>query len=92
MRKSKILFAALAGLLLAAPALAQTTRCLPLQPCPNSPPVPFPVINPAQGLNALTNRLRTERENPQQPVATVPWNYVPVATPPPNLPPELRPQ
>jgi hypothetical protein len=88
MDKSKILIA-LAGLLLAAPAAAQPP-CPPLQQCPNAPPVPFPVINPVQGLNSLTSRLTGPRD--QQPVATVPWNYAPVATPPPNLPPELRPR
>jgi hypothetical protein len=91
MDKSKILFSALAGLLLVAPAMAQTAApCSPFQQCPNAPRVPFPVINPVQGLNALTNRLQAQRG--QQPMAVVPWNYAPVATPPPNLPPELRPR
>jgi hypothetical protein len=89
MDKSNILFSALAGLLLGAPAVAQTAPCSPFQQCPNAPRVPFPVINPVQGLNALTNRLQAQRE---QPMAVVPWNYAPVATPPPNLPPELRPR
>jgi hypothetical protein len=90
MKKSKILFSALAGLLLAAPSWAQTRPCPPAQPCPDGPRVPFPLISPVQGLNGLTNRLQAQRQ--QQPAPTVPWNYVPVATPPQNLPPELRPR
>jgi hypothetical protein len=50
--------------------------------------MPFPVISPVQGLNALTNRLQQQRQ--QQPAPTVPWNYVPVATPPPYLPPDMK--
>ena len=90
MNKSKILFSTLAGLLLAAPALAQPAPCSPFQNCPNAPRVPFPVINPVQGMNALTNRLQAQRD--QQSMAVVPWNYAPVATPPQGLPPELRPR
>ena len=75
----------------AAPAAAQSSICPPAQQCANSPRVPFPVISPAQGLNALTQRLQQQREQPQQPPPAVPWNYAPVATPPQNLPPELQP-
>jgi len=87
------LIAFTAALLMAGPALAQDQRpCFPAQPCPNGPHVPFPVINPAQGVNALTQRLTQQREQPQQPVPVVPWNYVPTAIPPQNLPQNLRPQ
>jgi hypothetical protein len=78
----------LAGFL-AVPAAAQGA-CPPAQQCPNGPRVPFPVISPVQSLNALTQRLRQQREQPQQPSQAVPWNYAPVATPPQNLPPELQ--
>ena len=74
----------------AIPATAQTA-CPPAQPCANGPRVPFPVISPVQSLNNLTQRLQQRREQPQQPLGPVPWNYAPVATPPQNLPPELRP-
>jgi len=75
---------------LAAPAAAQSSICPPAQQCPNGPRVPFPVISPVQGLNTLTQRLQQRHEQPQQPLAPVPWNYAPVATPPQNLPPELQ--
>lgn len=82
---------AVAGAIFAcAPAAAQGSICPPAQQCPNGPRVPFPVISPVQGLNTLTQRLGQRRENPQQPLAPVPWNYAPVATPPQNLPPELQ--
>jgi hypothetical protein len=74
---------------LTAPAAAQGV-CPPAQQCANGPRVPFPVISPVQGLNTLTQRLDQRREQPQQPLPPVPWNYAPVATPPPYLPPELR--
>ena len=74
---------------LAAPALAQGV-CPPAQQCANGPRVPFPIISPVQGLNTLTQRLQQRREQPQQPLAPVPWNYAPVAIPPQNLPPELQ--
>lgn len=73
----------------AAPALAQGA-CPPAQQCPNGPRLPFPVISPVQGLNGLAQRLKSEREQPQQPLPPVPWNYVPTAIPPQGLPPELR--
>ncbi len=92
MRLKPVLIAASTALLLAGPAFAQNDRpCFPAQPCPNGPRVPFPVISPVQGLNTLTQRLQQRREQPQQPLAPVPWNYAPVATPPQNLPPELQP-
>jgi hypothetical protein len=75
---------------LAAPAAAQGV-CPPAQQCANGPRVPFPVISPVQGLNTLTQRLGQRRDQPNQPLPPVPWNYAPVATPPPYLPPELRP-
>jgi hypothetical protein len=79
-----------AAAFLAAPAVAQSSICPPAQQCANGPRVPFPVISPVQGLNTLTQRLQQRHEQPQQPLAPVPWNYAPVATPPQNLPPELQ--
>ena len=73
-----------------APAAAQSSICPPAQQCANSPRVPFPVISPVQGLNTLAQRLGQRRAQPQQPLAPVPWNYAPIATPPQNLPPELQ--
>ena len=66
-------------------ALAQPTTgfCGYGQPCQNGNPVPFPVINPAQGLsNILTYPLRQNQPPPPPPV----WN-APIATPPPVMPP-----
>ena len=78
---------AIAALLLAAPAMAQpTTVCGYGQPCPNGNPVPFPVINPVQGLsNVITYPLR--RDQPPPPA----WAQAPIATPPPVLPPASAP-
>ena len=77
------------GLLLAAitsaltPAWAQPTAFCPYgQTCQNAPPVPFPVINPVQGLN---NVLTLPLRNNQPPPATA--YSAPIATPPPVLPP-----
>ena len=93
MKLVRILFCtsalAVAGAIFASVAAAQTV-CPPAQQCANGPRVPFPVISPVQGLNSLTQRLQQRREQPQQPLAPVPWNYAPVATPPQNLPPELQ--
>jgi len=63
------------GLLLAAttfvltPAWAQPTAFCPYgQTCQNAPPVPFPVINPVQGLrNALTLPLGQDQQAPPPP-------------------------
>jgi len=91
MRLKPALLVLATSALLAGPAFAQGQRpCFPAQPCPSGPPVPFPVVSPVQSLNALTQRLKQQREQPQQPVAPVPWNYVPTATPPQGLPPELQ--
>jgi hypothetical protein len=73
-----------------APAWAQPTVVCPYgQTCQkNTPSVPFPVINPAQGLNnVLTLPLRNNQPPPPQPGL----GYAPVATPPPVLPPGPRP-
>jgi hypothetical protein len=80
----RLTFAIVALLALVAPAMAQpTTVCGYGQACPNGQPVPFPVINPAQGLsNVLTYPLRLNQ--PPPPPA---WGYAPIATPPPVLPP-----
>jgi len=82
------------GLLLAAttsaltPAWAQPTAFCPYgQTCQNAPPVPFPVINPVQGLrNALTLPLGQDQQAPPPPAV----GYAPIATPPPVLPPDLK--
>lgn len=76
-------FVALALLFAATPALAQVPQpyCPYGQTCQNQPPVPFPVINPVQGLNnILTLPLRNNAPPP-------PMSYAPIATPPPVLPP-----
>ena len=64
--------------------LAQPTVVCPYgQTCQNAPPVPFPVINPVQGLNnALTLPLGKPPAPPPPAVG-----YAPIATPPPVLPP-----
>lgn len=72
-----------------APALAQPTTVCPYgQTCQkNTPQVPFPVINPVQGLsNVLTLPLRNNQPMPPPPA----WGYAPIATPPPVLPPAAR--
>ena len=75
---------ALALLFAATPALAQVPQpyCPYGQTCQNRDPVPFPVINPVQGLNnILTLPLRNNEPPPP------PNSYAPIATPPPVLPP-----
>jgi len=80
---------ALAALFLATPVLAQPTAptafCPYGQTCQNSTPsVPFPVINPVQGLNnVLTLPLRNNQPPPPANLYTAP-----IATPPPVLPPQ----
>ena len=71
----------------AAPTAAQQQpACGYGQICPGQQQVPFPVINPAQGLNnVLTYPLRS---NHPPPAPT--WN-APIATPPPVLPPGTAP-
>jgi hypothetical protein len=72
----------------AAPAAAQPPQpvCGYGQICPGQQQVPFPVINPAQGLNnVLTYPLRSSQPQPP-PVWTAP-----IATPPPVLPPGTSP-
>jgi hypothetical protein len=71
-------------------ALGQTTTASPVigpwQNNPNTPQVPFPVINPLQGLNTgLTHALQGQ----QTQVNPAPYGMytAPVATPPQNLPP-----
>ena len=67
-----------------APAAAQPTTVCPYgQTCNGAPAVPFPVINPLQGLNGLTAPLRqNQAPPPQQPV----YGTVPMPTPPPVMP------
>ena len=80
---------ALVLLFAATPALAQVPRpyCPYGQTCQNAPPVPFPVINPVQGLrNALTLPLGQDQQVPPPPAV----GYAPIATPPPVLPPDLK--
>lgn len=67
----------------AAPALAQTVVCPYGQTCNGAPRVPFPVINPFQGLsNVLTGPARQNQPAAQQPV----YGYTPIPTPPPVMP------
>ena len=77
---------ALAFLFAAAPALAQAPRpyCPYGQTCQNQTPVPFPVINPVQGLNNILTLPLKNNEPPPPP----PGSYAPIATPPPVLPPQ----
>jgi hypothetical protein len=77
------LFVALALLLAASPALAQVPRpyCPYGQTCQNQPAVPFPVINPVQGLNNILT-LPLKNNEPPPPAA-----YAPIPTPPPVMPP-----
>jgi hypothetical protein len=81
---------ALAFLLTAAvPALAQVQpACGVGQSCPNGNQVPFPVVNPMQGLsNVLTLPLQNNQPPPPSPL----YGYAPIATPPPVLPPGSSP-
>ena len=63
----------------ASPVLAQTAVCPFGQTCNDKPAVPFPVINPFQG---LTNLLPKPQQQPLPPPAA----YAPIATPPPVMP------
>lgn len=86
MRKSLTLALLLSA---ATPVAAQPQQplCGYGQICPGQQQVPFPVINPAQGLsNVLTYPLRSNQAPPPSPV----WN-APIATPPPVLPPGTAP-
>jgi len=83
MRPALVLLVVLAA---TAPAVAQAPAFCPAgQTCQkNVPAVPFPVINPAQGLsNVLTLPLRTNQPPPTA-------GYAPIATPPPVLPPGVN--
>ena len=77
----------LAPLLFATPVVAQPTAptvfCPYGQTCQSAPSVPFPVINPVQGLN---NVLTLPLKNNQPPPET--GYTAPIATPPPVLPPQ----
>jgi hypothetical protein len=86
-RKMKLTLAIAALLSFTVPAVAQQAFCPYGQPCQGASPVPFPVINPAQGLsNVLTYPLRQDQPPPPQPLWTAP-----IATPPPVLPPGTSP-
>ena len=76
------LIIALAVLIVATPAVAQSVVCPYGQTCNGAPAVPFPVINPAQGLsNVLAGPRRQNQPPPQQPIYRAP-----VPTPPPVMP------
>ena len=79
---------ALAFLFAATPVLAQVPRpfCPYGQTCQNQAPVPFPVINPVQGLNNILTLPLKNNEPPPPP----PGSYAPIATPPPVLPPGVN--
>lgn len=68
-----------------APASAQPTAFCPYgQTCQqNVPPVPFPVINPVQGLKNVLSLPQSNTTPPPPPAV----GYAPIATPPPVLPP-----
>ena len=68
-----------------APAMAQPTAFCPYgQTCDkNAPPVPFPVINPVQGLKNVLSLPQGNTTPPPPPAV----GYAPIATPPPVLPP-----
>ena len=81
---------ALALLLAAAvPAMAQVQpACGVGQTCPpGSNQVPFPVVNPVQG---LANVLNLPRQNNQPPPPLSANGLAPIATPPPVLPPGVN--
>jgi hypothetical protein len=73
-----------------AAAVAQSGAYCPYgQTCQNSNPVPFPVINPVQGLNNILTLPQRDNQPPSsQPPA---WAYAPIATPPPVMPPGMAP-
>ncbi|HJT42514.1 MAG TPA: hypothetical protein VJ750_03340 [Rhizomicrobium sp.] len=62
----KLRAALMAFFFAAGPAAAQQAVCANGQPCPNNEPVPFPVINPAKGLNDIL----TYPAQAQSPAAT----------------------
>lgn len=78
----KVAASLIALLALAVPASAQQAYCPYGQTCPNTNPVPFPILNPLAGLNLL-NPGKLLPQQAQQPVLqpTTP-------TPPPVMPPE----
>ena len=75
----------------AAPATAQVQpACGYGQNCPaGSNQVPFPVVNPAQGLANVLNLTHPSNPPQQQPMSAS--GLAPVATPPPVLPPGTSP-
>jgi hypothetical protein len=86
------LAAAFAFLLVAAvPAVAQVQpACGYGQNCPaGSNQVPFPVVNPVQGLANILNPPRNDSQPPRQPLSAN--GLAPIATPPPVLPPGTNP-
>jgi len=88
--KTKLLLIALVLAAPSAPVWAQPTGptafCPYGQTCQNgAPSVPFPVINPLQGLN---NVLPLPPRNTQQASPPPAIGYAPIATPPPVLPPQ----
>ena len=83
----KLAFAFL--LIAAVPAAAQVQpACGSNQNCPNGNQVPFPVINPVQGLANVLNLSQRNNQPPQQPMSAN--GLAPVATPPPVLPPGIN--
>ena len=72
----------------AVPATAQVTpACGYGQNCPaGSNQVPFPVVNPLQGLGNVLNLTQHNNPPPQKPPMSA-YGLAPIATPPPVLPP-----
>jgi len=75
----------------AVPAAAQVQpACGVGQSCPNGNQVPFPVVNPMQGLANILNLPQHNNQPPreQQPMSAS--GLAPIATPPPVLPPGVN--
>jgi hypothetical protein len=86
MRLTLVLAALLAATV---PATAQVQpACGVGQNCPNGNQVPFPVVNPMQGLANILNLPRNNNQPPQPMSAN---GLAPIATPPPVLPPGTNP-
>lgn len=87
---------ALAVLLAATPAAMMPAEaqvqpaCGVGQTCPaGSNQVPFPVVNPMQGLANILNLAQRNNQPPRQPQSA--YGLAPIATPPPVLPPGTNP-
>ena len=83
----KLAFAFL--LIAAVPVAAQVQpACGVGQNCPNGNQVPFPVINPVQGLANILNLPQNNNPPPRKSLSAN--GLAPIATPPPVLPPGIN--